>query len=89
MPWQHNTRQDNAQIKAGQRPASFDENPSKGWRKDTDARWVTKHRRQRFGDKNHVSVDVKHKLIRKYTVTDAATHDSRVIDELLDERNTR
>ncbi len=89
VPWQRNTRQDNAQIKAGQRPASFDENPSKGSQKDTDARWVTKHRRQRFGYKNHINVDVKHKLIRKYTVTDAATHDSRVIDELLDERNTR
>ncbi len=50
---------------------------------------MTKHRRQRFGYKNQINVDVKHKLIHKYTVTDAATHDSRVIDELLDERNTR
>ena len=29
-----------------------------------------------FGYKNHVTVDVKHKLIRDFEVTNASTHDS-------------
>lgn len=87
-PRQRNTRAENAQLKAGERPASFDENPPKGRQKDSDARWVKKHGANRFGYKNHVNVDAGHKFIRKYTVTDAATHDSRAIDELLDADNT-
>ena len=31
---------------------------------------------------------MKHKFIRNYTVTDAAVHDSKVFEELLDDRNT-
>ena len=41
-----------------------------------------------FGYKNHVEVDVKHKLIREYKVTDASVHDSRVFEDILDETNT-
>jgi IS5 family transposase len=87
-PRQRNTREENAQIKRGERPESFDENPAKRRQKDTDARWVKKHGRSWFGYKNHVNIDAKHKLIRRYAVTDAATHDSQAIDELLDEDNT-
>jgi len=87
-PRQRNTREHNAQIKRGERPAGFDKNPAKGRQKDTDARWVNKAGVNRFGYKNHVNVDAKHKLIRKYAVTDAATHDSQAIDELLDANNT-
>jgi IS5 family transposase len=86
-PRQRNTRDENARIKEGGRPASFDENPSKGRQKDTDARWVTKNKMRYFGYKNHINADAQHKLIRQYTVTDAATHDSRAIDDLLDENN--
>lgn len=35
-----------------------------------------------------MNVDVEHKFVRKYEVTDAAVHDSRMIDALLDEDNT-
>ncbi len=87
-PRQRNSRGENAQIKDGERPASFDENPAKGRQKDTDARWVTKNKTRHFGYKNHINADAKHKLIRKYTVTDAATHDSQAIDDLLDDGNT-
>ena len=38
--------------------------------------------------KNHVNVDKAHKLIRDYEVTDAAVHDSRVFETLLDKANT-
>lgn len=90
VPRQRNSREENAQIKQGERPESFDDprNPGKGRQKDTDARWVTKHRATYFGYKNHINVDVEHKLIRKYAVTDAAVHDSQAIDDLIDERNT-
>jgi IS5 family transposase len=35
-----------------------------------------------------VSVDRRHKLVRRYHVTDAAVHDSQVLDEILDGDNT-
>ena len=88
VPRQRNRREENEQIKAGQRPASFDEKPAKGRQKDTDARWTVKRKQNYFGYKNHINADAKYKIIRKYEVTDAATHDSQVLDELLDERNT-
>jgi len=88
VPRQRNTREQNDQIKSGKRPVSFDKNPCKGCQKDTDARWTIKHKRRYFGYKNHVNVDSKHKLIRRYTVTDAATHDSQAIGDLLDPDNT-
>ena len=34
--------------------------------------------------KNHVNADAENKLIQSYAVTDAAVHDSRVFEELLD-----
>ena len=88
VPKQRNSRKENEQIKNGERPKSFDKKASKGRQKDTDARWTIKNRKHQYGYKNHINVDAKHKLIRKYTVTDAAVHDSRVIDELLDAQNT-
>ena len=38
--------------------------------------------------KNHVNVDRRHKLVRRYQVSDAATHDSKVLDDILDGDNT-
>lgn len=87
-PRQRNTREENAQIKQGERPESFDENPHKGRQKDTDARWTKKRGQNHFGYKNHVNTDVKHKFVRKYHVSDAAMHDSQAMDQLLDEANT-
>jgi len=65
-----------------------DWNRAKCRQKDTDARWVKKIGKNYYGYKNHINIDVKNKLIRDYAVTDAATHDSQVFDELLDESNT-
>ncbi len=42
-----------------------------------------------FGYKNHISVDVRHKLIRAWNVTAASVHDSQVFEELIDEDNSR
>ena len=41
-----------------------------------------------FGYKDHVSVDVKHKLIRDYATTDTSVHDSNHFEDLLDVDNT-
>jgi transposase, IS5 family len=40
-----------------------------------------------LGYKNHVNAGAKHKLIRRYEVTDAAVHDSQKLDELLTKGN--
>jgi IS5 family transposase len=88
IPRQRNSRQENEKIKAGQLPKSFQENPPKARQKDTDARWVQKHGKTHFGYKNHTQVDVKYKLIRDYAVTDAAVHDSQVIESLLGKART-
>ena len=85
-PRQRNSREENALIKEGGKPEDWSD--AKARQKDTDARWVKKNGVSRFGYKNHVGVDVKHKLIRKYDVTDAAVHDSNVFESLLDEDNT-
>ena len=53
-----------------------------------DARWTRKNGKSFFGYKNHISVNVKHKLIRKFHVTSAEVHDSQVVEELLDDNNT-
>ena len=55
--------------------------------KDRDARWTKKQ--SHYGYKNHVTIDRRHKKsIRRYRVTDAAMHDSQVIEELLTSDNT-
>lgn len=87
-PRQRNSREENQQIKDGQTPEGWDENPAKKRQKDVDARWTKKRNTTYYGYKNHVNVDVKHKFVRRYTVTNAATHDSQVLDEVLDETNT-
>jgi IS5 family transposase len=37
-----------------------------------------------FGYKNHINVDRRHRLIRRWTVTDAAVHDGTCLPEILD-----
>jgi len=102
VPKQHNSRDENARIKDGGTPEGWDANPAKRSQKDTDARWseedqktarwavfpANKHGKSHYGYKNHVSVDRRHKLVRRYQVTDAAVHDSRVVDDILDPDNT-
>ena len=41
-----------------------------------------------FGYKNHAGIDQRHGLIRRWTVTSAAAHDSRPFEGLLDPNNT-
>lgn len=85
-PRQRNSRDENKQIKDGQVPEDWTD--TKKRQKDTDARWTQKNGKNHYGYKNHIEVDVEHKLIREYEVTPASTHDSQVFEELLDEANT-
>src|SRR3954471_12826104 len=88
VPKQRNSRDENDTVKAGGTPAEWEQKPAKLRQKDRDARWTKKHGKSFFGYKNHVNADAKHKLIRCYEVTDAAVHDSQLLEGLLDEGNT-
>lgn len=85
VPKQRNTRDENKQIKENKVPQSFEDNPHKKSQKDCDARWTTKGGQREYGYKDHVATDQKTKIITKYEVTPASTHDSQVIKELIDE----
>ena len=83
VPRQHNTRDENEKIKTGETPGDWAETPSKSRQKDVDARWTRKRGERHYGYKNHVNVDSKSKLIKRYVVTDASVHDSNALDDLL------
>ncbi len=88
VPKQRNSRDDNARIKDGAMPEGWKNQPAKRCQKDTDARWTKKHGKSHYGYKNHINVDRRHKLVRRYRVTDAAVHDSQVVEDILDPDNT-
>jgi len=87
VPKQRNSREENKQIKNGEIPKSFVENPNKKEQKDIDAKWTKKNNVSYYGYKNHVKVDAKSKIIVKYKVTDASVHDSQELESLLDEKD--
>lgn len=89
VPKQRNSREENAQIKAGETPERLKNNPNVSRQKDTDARWTKKNHQSRYGYKNHVSADVKHKIIRDYDVTSAQVHDSNVFLDILADNTSR
>ena len=84
VPRQRNSREENACIKKGEIPASFEKEDKNGRKsklaqKDTDARWMTKSGERQFGYKNHINADSDTKLIAKYSVSSASPHDSTEI----------
>jgi IS5 family transposase len=87
VPKQRNTKDENTQIKAGEVPESFLQNPNKLAQKDTDAAWTQKNGVNIYGYKVHAKVDDKSKLITKYSVTKASVHDSKEIVDLIDEKD--
>jgi IS5 family transposase len=86
VPKQRNSREENKRIKQGEVPEDWSEQKKR--QKDTEARWTKKNGQNYYGYKNHIDVDVKHKLIRSYEVTPASVHDSQVFEGLLDEDNS-
>lgn len=83
VPKQRNTREENTQIKKGETPKHFEDNPAVGAQKDTDARWAKKNQETHFGYKDHIVIDNKNKLIRNYDVSSAEVHDSNHFEDLL------
>ena len=88
VPKQRNTRQDNDQIRQGEIPEEWKNNPNMLRQKDTDARWLKKNGETYYGYKNHVKICRKSKLISAYKVTDASVHDSQAVEELLDKNDS-
>ena len=104
-PRQRNTDAEKAAIKAGQSaPEIWPDQPAKAAQKDVDARWTMKTAKAKpaadgtpridiaipaFGYKSHISIDRRHGIIRRGTVTDAAAHDgARLREGLIDPTNT-
>jgi IS5 family transposase len=104
-PRQRNTQAEKADIKAGRVPEGWKQSPARLRHKDRDARWTVKFTKAKpradgtlpavdlaipaFGYRNHVSIDRRFGLIRKWLSTDAAAHEGRQLrDGLLDKRNT-
>lgn len=84
VPIQRNNREHNKAVKEGKVPQEWSENKVR--QKDTDARWTQKNGKSYFGYKNHIKADSKTKLITGYKATAADTHDSQVLEDLLDKK---
>lgn len=82
VPKQRNTREENAEIKAGKVPEAW--SPEQRWHKDCEARWTRKGPDTFFGYKNHVKVDRESKLIVTFKVTAASTNDGALLPDLVD-----
>ncbi|HEX9070541.1 MAG TPA: transposase, partial [Pseudolabrys sp.] len=89
-PKQRNSDGEKHDIKEGRIPAQWANNPAKLRQKDRDARWTVKYTKAKpseegaprvdlavpaFGYKNHIGIDRRHGLIRRWVVTDAARYD--------------
>jgi transposase, IS5 family len=83
-PKQRNSRDENKIIKEGGIPESFKENQNVLRQKDVDARWTKKNNQNYYGYKNHISIDVKHKIIRSFEITSANVSDINCFDILLE-----
>jgi IS5 family transposase len=83
VPKNRNSRDENKTIKSGEVPEDWENKPAMRSQKDLDARWreedqktvrgtvfpTSKHGKSHYGHKNHVNVDQKHKLVRRYHVS--------------------
>lgn len=87
VPRQRNSREENKMIKEDKVPEEWQANPHQLRQKDVDARWTKKMNQTHYGYKNHINVDVKYKLIRKFVVTPASQGDMTCLKPLLDDRN--
>jgi transposase, IS5 family len=104
-PRQRNTQAEKEDLKAGRIPEPWARKPAKLRHKDRDARWTVKFTKAKpredgtvpavdlaipaFGYRNHISIDRRFGLIRRWLATDAAAHEGRRLrDGLLDKSNT-
>jgi transposase, IS5 family len=102
-PKQRNTGAEKQALKEGRIPEDWGAKPAKLRQKDRDARWTVKYTKAKpledgrkqvdlaipaFGYRNHISADRRHRLIRRWLVTDAAAHEGARLGDLLDPANT-
>jgi IS5 family transposase len=102
-PKQRNSKAEKQAIKEGRIPGEWQDRPAKLRQKDRDARWSVKYTKAKpredgrkqvdlaipqFGYQNHISADRRHRLIRRWQVTDAAAHAGARLKDLLDPTNT-
>jgi IS5 family transposase len=102
-PKQRNTHAEKQAIKEGRVPEDWQDQPAKLRQKDRDARWTVKTTKAKpraggmprvdlaipaFGYQNHLSADRRHRLIRRWLVSDAAAHAGARLADLLDPDNT-
>jgi transposase, IS5 family len=87
VPKQKNRKKETEKIRQGEIPEGWEENPNRLAQKDLDARWTQKNGQNHSGYKNHISIDVKYGFVRKYHVTDASVHDSKVLSKIIDGEN--
>jgi transposase, IS5 family len=87
VPKQHISKEEKEQLDKGEIPKSWQENSHRQSQRDVDARWTKKNDVSYFGYKNHISVDVTNGFVRRYSVTDAAVHDSQALPQILDAEN--
>jgi len=84
VPRQRNTRDEGEDIRTGEVPEDWKDDPDKLRQKDMDARWTKKNGQSYFGYKNHAKVDRKSKVITNYDTSSANVHDSQKLGDLID-----
>jgi IS5 family transposase len=102
-PKQRDTQAEKQAIRPERVPEGWQGKRAKLRQKDRDARWTVKATKAKpregatpmvdlaipaFGCQNHSSADRRHRLIRKWLVTDAAAHAGARLADLLDPGNT-
>src|SRR5215471_12348434 len=102
-PKQRNSDDEKRDIKEGRILPEWANKPAKLRQKDRDARWTVKYTKAKpseeggprvdlavpaFGYKNHIGIDRRHRLIRRWVVTDAARYDGALLPQLIDRNNT-
>jgi IS5 family transposase len=104
-PKQRNSEEEKNDLKEGRIPEDWKAKPAKLRQKDRDARWTVKFSKAKerpdgsrppvdiaiptFGYQNHISIDRRFGLIRKWQATDAAAYEgARLREGLLDTSNT-
>jgi IS5 family transposase len=88
VPIQRNSREENQQLKQGETPVEWLEQPHKLAQKDRDGRWTKKNGQSHFGYKDHINIDAGYGFIRRYNITDASVHDCQALAAVLDPDNS-
>ena len=89
VPKQRNSREENARIKAGETPAGWEDKPRQSGAKRMSRRGGPRSTARAITVTRTMSTwTVGTSWVRRYHVSDAAEHDSQVLDDILDGDNT-